>query len=33
MAAGVESVLGFIQGGVFFAVLIYAHQGGKTGNR
>jgi len=22
-----------IQGGVFFAVLIYAHQGGKTGNR
>ena len=26
LAAGIESLLGFIQGGVFFAVLIYAHQ-------
>ncbi|MBD3813701.1 hypothetical protein [Halothiobacillus sp.] len=26
MAAGIEAILGFIQGGVFFAVLIYAHQ-------
>jgi len=26
LAAGIESLLGFVQGGVFFAVLIYAHQ-------
>lgn len=26
LAAGIEALLGFIQGGVFFAVLIYAHQ-------
>jgi hypothetical protein len=26
LAAGMESLLGFIQSGVFFAVLIYAHQ-------
>jgi hypothetical protein len=26
LAAGIESILGFIQGGVFFAVLIYAHK-------
>ena len=30
LAAGIEALLGFIQGGVFFAVLIYAHQGGKN---
>lgn len=28
MAASIEAILGFIQGGVFFAVLIYAHQDG-----
>jgi hypothetical protein len=26
LASGIEAILGFIQGGVFFAVLIYAHQ-------
>lgn len=26
LAAGIEAILGFVQGGVFFAVLIYAHQ-------
>jgi hypothetical protein len=30
LAAGIEAILGFIQGGVFFAVLIYAHQDGKN---
>lgn len=29
LAAGIESVLGFVQSGVFFAVLIYAHQDDK----
>jgi hypothetical protein len=29
LAAGIESLLGFVQSGVFFAVLIYAHQDGK----
>ena len=28
LAAGIEAILGFVQGGVFFAVLIYAHQDG-----
>jgi hypothetical protein len=32
LAAGMESLLGSIQGGVFFAVLIYAHQDGKSGD-
>ena len=31
LAAGIESILGFVQGGVFFAVLIYAYQDGKRG--
>ncbi len=26
LASGIEALLGFVQGGVFFAVLIYAHQ-------
>lgn len=26
LASGIEAILGFIQGGVFFALLIYAHQ-------
>ncbi|UTV80902.1 hypothetical protein MQE22_12960 [Acidithiobacillus sp. YTS05] len=26
LSAGIEALLGFVQGGVFFAVLIYAHQ-------
>lgn len=26
MSASIEAILGFVQGGVFFAVLIYAHQ-------
>lgn len=30
LASGIEALLGFIQGGVFFAVLIYAHQDGKS---
>jgi hypothetical protein len=29
LAVGIEVLLGFIQGAVFFAVLIYAHQGNK----
>lgn len=29
MAAGIEAILGFVQSGVFFAVLIYAHQDGN----
>jgi hypothetical protein len=33
LAAGIEALLGFVQGGVFFAVLIYAHQDGKSGGR
>ncbi len=33
LAAGIEALLGFIQGGVFFAVLIYAHQDGKSGSK
>ena len=31
LAAGIESVLGFVQGGVFFAVLIDAQQDGMRG--
>jgi len=30
LAAGIEALLGFIQGGVFFAVLLYAHQDGRS---
>jgi len=33
LAAGIESLLGLVQGGVFFAVLIYAHQDGKRGEK
>ncbi len=33
LAAGIESLLGFVQGGIFFAVLIYAHQDGKRGEK
>jgi hypothetical protein len=33
LAAEIEAVLGFIQAGVFFAVLIYAHQGVKSGDK
>ena len=29
MAAGIEAILGFVQSGVFFAVLICAHQDGN----
>jgi hypothetical protein len=32
LAAGIEAILGFIQGGVFFAVLIYAHQNTPRGS-
>lgn len=32
LAAGIEAILGFIQGGVFFAVLIYAHQDTPRGS-
>jgi hypothetical protein len=31
LAAGIESVLGFVQGGVFFAVLMDAQQDGMRG--
>lgn len=30
-AAGIEVMLGFTQGGVFFAVLIYANDDGRGG--
>ena len=33
LASGIEAILGFVQGGVFFAVLIYAHQDGRTATR
>lgn len=33
LAAAIESILGFIQGGVFFAVLIYAHQDDKGADK
>jgi hypothetical protein len=32
LASGIEAILGFIQGGVFFAVLIYAHQDTPRGS-
>ena len=31
LAADIDSVLGFVQGGVFFVVLVYAHQDGMRG--
>ena len=33
LASGIEAILGFVQGGVFFAVLIYAHQDSRTATR